>query len=228
MMKKRLVPKWVHLCFTNDGAVFLDLRRDQYFGLDGSSAKVLRSLVDGDDSAACATLASELVARGLLTEDPRTARPLTPTHLVIPDCAFADSESDERPKVKIGQALMLIRIAVTVWAALRGRSIEYAVERFRRIKARRGAESTLNPRRTDELIAVFLHLRPLLFVSRERCLMNALILAEFLQRNGVTATCVFGVTTLPFAAHSWVQTEHTIATEENRQFLLTFSPICAI
>ena len=227
-MKKHLVPKWVHLCFTNDGAVFLDLRRDQYFGLDGTAAQVLRSLVDGDDSAACATLAGELVARGLLTEDLRTARPLTPTRIVIPDCAFADSEIDDRPAVKIGHALMLIRIAVTVWAALRVRSIEYAVERFSRIKARHGTESTLNPRQTEELIAVFLHLRPLLFVSRERCLMNALILAEFLQRNGVNATCVFGVTTLPFAAHSWVQTEDIIATEENRQFLLTFSPICAV
>jgi len=227
-MKTHLVPKWVHLCFTNDGAVFLDLRRDQYFGLDGTSARVLRSLVDGDDSATCATLAVELVARGLLTEDPRTARLLTPTRIVIPDCAFADSEIDGRPAVTVRHALVLIRIALTVWAALRLGSIEYAVERLSRIKARQRAACTLNPRRTEELIAVFLHLRPLLFVSRERCLLNALILAEFLQRNRVNAMCVFGVTTLPFAAHSWVQTEDLIATEESRQFLLTFSPICAV
>jgi hypothetical protein len=227
-MKKHLVPKWVHLCFTNDGAVFLDLRRDQYFGLDGPSAKVLRALIDGDDSSACAKLAGELVTRGLLTEDLRTARPLSPTRIVIPDCAFADCEIDDRPAIKIGHALMLIRIAVTVWGALRLRSIEYAVERFGRIKARHRTGSTLNAGQTQELIAVFLHLRPLLFVSRERCLINALILAEFLQRHGVNATCVFGVTTLPFAAHSWVQTQDIIATEENRQFLLTFSPICAV
>ena len=62
----------------------------------------------------------------------------------------------------------------------------------------------------SELVAGFQRLRPLLFSTREACLFNSLALIEFLAQHDCYPHWVFGVRARPFAAHCWVQLDHTV------------------
>src|SRR5262245_63434834 len=75
-----------HVCATSQGAIFLDLRADAYFGVDAQQAAALADLVEGWPRAAAASvatsttslnerhaLARSLCERGLLTAADDTA-----------------------------------------------------------------------------------------------------------------------------------------------------------
>ncbi|WP_418319630.1 lasso peptide biosynthesis B2 protein [Piscinibacter sakaiensis] len=62
----------------------------------------------------------------------------------------------------------------------------------------------------DRLSATYLRLRPLVFTSKDQCLLDSLALLRFLAHWQIAATWVIGVKTRPFAAHSWLQSDATV------------------
>jgi hypothetical protein len=60
-----------------------------------------------------------------------------------------------------------------------------------------------------------------------KCLVRSFVLLRFLQRSGVTARWLFGVTTWPFRAHCWLQLGET-ALDDNAERIVEYEPILGI
>jgi len=224
-----LIPEWVHVCFTNDGAVFLDIRNNEYFGLDRAQSEQVRRLIDGHPIRQDADpLASELVRRGLMTTTLDRSRPFVRTEIATPTEFLADGLLDKPNRVRFLHVVRFVTACLAVATALRFRSLEYAIVRARKRKmklANRGCSRSLEE--AKELVAIFTYLRPIFYVALDHCLYDSLVLSDFLQRHGVQCTCVFGVKTLPFVAHCWVQIGPHVA-NSNPQVVATYEPILAV
>ena len=226
------LPQWVHLCFTTDGAVFLDTRRDKYFGLDYQKAQLLLRVLERDAAAMTAEhveLAQELHTSGLLTPShDATCPPFSAAAIAPPDALLC--EPDDLPeRITLLQVARFVAACCATWVAFHLGSLDHAVVRLKRRKARllkRGSSNDLD--RTRELICAFFRLRTFVYTADDHCLFDSLVAADYLQRFGVSSTCVFGVRTLPFAAHCWVQTNGHLVTDSSLEQLRAFSPIFTI
>lgn len=78
-----------------------------------------------------------------------------------------------------------------------------------------------------ELLAVFNRLSPLVFSPRQHGMFSSLALIEFLAQYKHFPTWVWGVTTRPFAEHSWVQQDGWVFNEPV-EYVLQFTPILAV
>ncbi|HET9396848.1 MAG TPA: hypothetical protein VFO36_12385, partial [Nitrospiraceae bacterium] len=86
LTSRYFLPRWIPVCFTGDGTIFLDLRHDRYSGLNQQDTATLRQALDDaeDLNAAAHSLASSLVERGLLTNDPTGSRSFSATSFARP------------------------------------------------------------------------------------------------------------------------------------------------
>jgi Transglutaminase-like superfamily len=208
----------VHFCRTEDGLVLLDLKRARYLGIPAEQQRLLRSAVRdwrevndtaGDSGQPPAEQAAELlesfVQSGLLTADPTHGASVRqaackPGTQAIP---FAETV---RSDMRAAHFFRLTRAWLTTIYKLRRRSLESIVHAVRHRKERHsGTTSPGDAATIRALSALFCHLRPLVFTAKDQCLLDSLILVEFLAGYGKYPTWVFGVKTQPFAAHSWVQ-----------------------
>jgi hypothetical protein len=217
------------VCFTNDGAVFLDIRHNEYFGLDRAQSEQVRRLIDGHATGHDAEpLACELLRRGLVTRTLGCPRPFRRAEIDTPTEFLADGLLDKPNRIRVLHVLRFVTACFAVGVALRLRSLEYAIVRARRRKvklAKSGRSRGVEEAR--ELVAIFTYLRPIFYVALDHCLYDSLVLSDFLQRHAVQCTCVFGVKTLPFVAHCWVQIGPHVA-NSNPQVVATYSPILAV
>jgi hypothetical protein len=227
-MSTYFLPPAVHTCFTHDGTVFLDLKRDRYFGLDRRKTLLLHRLLNDssrDLDSESKNLATELLQRGLLTASSSEGRPFQPTSVEPPDEPLLDSVIDESPQLRISSIVHFVGACMTVWMALKWHSLHHAVQRLDRHRV--AGVDHFDADKAQELVRVFQYLRPFLYVARNNCLFDSLVLTEFLRRHGVQTTCVLGVRTLPFAAHCWVQTGRFLVDGVPAQ-VARFQPILAV
>jgi hypothetical protein len=230
----------IYVCASSQGAVFLDLRTDAYVGVDPVQSDALANLVErwpvaGRVSASLADgreLAETLRARGLLETnagrlhphgDPcRESRlPLLPsvTDELIP--------WDRMPRVRIRlhHLLAFLRsLLIALWM-LRCRSLLATARRFE--ERRRHAGSRSNHAMTCDLLSVYTRLRMLSFARKGRCLLDSVVLVEFLAAYGIHARWVIGVHIRPFSAHSWVQETQSVL-NGTPSFIRHFQPILVI
>jgi hypothetical protein len=230
-MPRYFLPQWIYVCLTADGAVFLDVRHDRYSGLDPARTQTLSSLVAGDcERADCQSLAAELISAGLLTvQSDNRGRPLAATLFAPPESVLVEPD-DQVPAINALHVVRFLSSCISVWLRLRMRSLEYALSRLQACKER--ATSSGRGRHdintAKQLASIFVYLRTFAYTASDHCLYDSLVLSDFLRRYRVSSTCVFGVRTLPFAAHCWVQTGTSLTTEVNLEYVAAFSPICAI
>jgi hypothetical protein len=230
-MTAYFLPQWIYLCFTGDGAVFLDIRHDKYSGLDPARTQLLAALLAGNNGRVeCEMLANELVNAGLLS--PRSnehTRPLAATSFDPPESVLWEPD-DDIPTVTALHVIRFLASCISVWAALHWRSLEYALARLQARKARLTSNvyCSSNVATAKQLASVFVYLRTFVYTASDHCLYDSLVLSTFLHRYRIPSTCVFGVRTLPFSAHCWVQTDRALMTEVNLEYVATFSPICTI
>lgn len=229
-MASHFLPESVYVCFTCDGTVFLDLARDEYFGLDAAQTELFRALLvqNGQPNPDADALACDLVARGFLTREAQGSRPIEPISISTPDTLVLNPENDARPRVSFVHWYHLALACLATWFALHRRSLRHAVVRLRAAQGRVKQRQAVDTARVEELVRVFLYLRPVFYGARENCLYNSFVLADFLRRFKVPATCVFGVKTLPFEAHCWVQSGRFLLHDETPESISIFSPILAI
>lgn len=225
------LPPWVYLCFTADGAVFLDIKRDEYLGLDHDNAQLLQDMMqrDGLTESRPAGLATELTAAGLLDAYPgQRSRPLAATSIEVASRLLMPNPGDA-PRVLVRHVCRFIMSCLRVWMSLHLGSLQRAIERQRRRKARTTASADATAlARAEELARVFSHLRTFAYTAHDHCLYDSLVMSDFLSRFGIASTCVFGVRTLPFNAHCWVQVGGVLVTETSLEEIATFSPILAV
>jgi hypothetical protein len=231
-----LVPQYVHVCATREAAVLLDLRADRYHGLDREQARALSVLVEGWPFTANASeidvptatqFASDLALQGLLTQDAAHGKSATPVQLPLAEARLHEWNSDDWPVIRTAHVWKMMVAYVRAVISLRFHSFGRTVHRVERRKASRVSGKTSGLGAIRELTHVFMALRPFFYTASNQCLLDSLVLIEFLALHGQFPNWVIGVTISPFAAHSWVQVERYVlgVSPEHARF---FTPILVI
>lgn len=230
------LPPHVYACRTDEGVIFLDAKRDRYFGLGGVAVTTLPHFIEnwtvGDRghltsseppllSLEAQRVADNLIERGLLRrcgdqETPIHRRTVPPLAMDLPRAATAA----DRPLRWVDFFYFAIACVHALWL-LKRLSLETIASQ---VTAARRAESSLDLVEIFRQIQVFRRFRRLFFSEKNRCLLNALALVLFLRRYGHFPLFVIGVKAGPFAAHSWVQHEG-ILLDGNPASICHFVPI---
>jgi hypothetical protein len=237
---KYLLSNHAFLCIEVGGAIFLNLKTDQYIGLPEHQAKQLAGLVsgwpvspgevpeeEGSPSGSRVALLGLLIERGLITSNPDEGKDATPVNLQEPtdeigaDSWFGTASISTKDLLDFSWAVVM----AALW--LRMRSIEKTVRHVQGRKRRTQSTGFYDQRALARAISVFVRLRPFIFTSRDKCLLETLALGEFLSRKGIFPTWVFAVHSTPFSAHCWLQlgTHVLNDTLENVQ---NFKPIMVV
>jgi hypothetical protein len=199
----------VHVCFTEEAAVFLDLKRNKYLGIDAEHIPELRRLIDSEDPNGenAEALAQALIAQGLLTRTDRVrgerrVLSLSPAESAVTDL---DQTWECAPRVRPQHVLNLFRSYVTAVTLWRLFPLTFTVRRAAARKKSGRAAARVDISTVRDLIDVFERVRPVFYAAHSRCLVDTITLVEFLSRYSIYPDWVFGVRTRPFEAHTWAQ-----------------------
>ena len=226
----------VYVCFVQDRAIFLDVRRDKYLGLGGKQLQGLATVVSGWPSPSqplpyeeAERIGDLFVREGLLTREPSEGKTEAPAHLDL--SAFMtsiDEDFDARREIRARDLYNFLRSCAAATWAVKWRRLESTVNA---ILSRKQRATQHNPpfdmRSAAELVDIFRRLRCYLFSARDHCLFHSLALVNFLALYGLYPSWVSGVRAAPWGAHSWVQegTQVLDATPEEVRF---YTPILVI
>lgn len=219
-MNFRLAPTaFVH--FAADSAVVLDTKSNRYHGLQADQAGALQRAL-GQNAAAqypvvtdsdVATFAAALEARGILTTTADSSGASAAPGVTAPTHSLADAPRETTGGANARHALpiSLLYLKTACWMK-RGR-LDTALEHLRKLRKLRklqAARATRTPGESIELVRRFDAVRPFIYSSKDQCLLDSLVLAQFLFSHNVCPTFLIGVRTLPFAAHSWLQLDDCV------------------
>jgi len=225
---------FIHVHVTPTASIFLDVRRDRYFGLTQEQTKALGGTVIGwplnpeadQSSPSHATeLIDWLVRDDVLTFDRNTGRPAVPPDISALQERLVDPDDCTPVEVGFDHVIKFLRAYWRALALLRFRSLESAVNAVRA----RNAKICSSPEPEALALArkvsrAYARIRPFFIQKRDRCLFESLVLTEFLSQYEIHASWVIGVRTSPFMAHSWVQIDRFIV-NGNPTFSQLFTPI---
>ncbi len=225
----------VHVCITDDYAVLLDLRRDKYIGIGREHMPALAASVMGwprtarleiEPAPPAKALLRKMLSTGMLTTDSAIGKEARPPVLPRPQFTAIKADLEYRPQVTIRNVSQVLIAAAQAKALLKWRPIEAVVARVKRRKERcAGNEFDLDAARP--LVESFLYLRPLFFTTKDECLFDSLVLVELLARDHQFPVWLFGVSTSPFRAHSWVQAGDRVLNDLPER-VCRFTPILAV
>jgi Transglutaminase-like superfamily len=241
----------VYVCATADGSVILDLNRDKYLGLGRQQTEILAMAVPGwpmpiweqhpetqcrtgmlDADALCKGLFSDglltqsVVDDGRVTSVDRLGSSRTPRDMRGEWISVGD-EMEVRSVVGFRDAVNFAASFVWARCSLASRPIITTVKAVRTRKAASNPNLEWNPHRVAGLIDAFRTLRPYVFAPEGRCLLHALTLVRFLSQYGFYPEWVFGVSTQPWGAHSWVQWGRLLL-DTNPEKVCGFTPILVV
>ncbi|WP_447756582.1 lasso peptide biosynthesis B2 protein [Sphingopyxis fribergensis] len=196
--------------------IFLDLRDDSYVSLEEKFTRPIGArlgipLTATDDARSEDASADELEA---LIADLHEARLLAADREAGKPAILLSHPADirELPRFGVGGPAVRARHVATFAGAFLKAKVMLRfghIERTARRVARR-REARRRPRDAEEvreLVEIFRKVRPLFMNRRDKCLLDALTLIEFLARFDVYPSWNFGVRTNEFLAHCWVQDE---------------------
>lgn len=209
----------VSFAIVDDRAVFLDLRRDRYFMLDGLAASAFEALRCDTGHGLDPSTAAPLLATGLFTS---AARPVELSPVTIssvqselpPAAARSFAPAD---LVEIGWLVRQAR------RALRSKPLEKLIDRSRRALPRGSRNST---DKIVDLACRFRRARAWVPIAPS-CLQDSLALHQWLRRRRASADLVVGVKLNPFAAHSWVQSDGMVLNDAPER-VAAFTPILTV
>lgn len=226
----------VFVALAHDSAIFLDLRRDRYFGLNGLSLPSLSEILNDLPAPAGIDTPEQLpleIVQSLLNDGLIvTSRPDETLHCVIPPhhagLIAADQGVVSGQNISARDLMNFLAAYIHAKLQLRFQSFETIV---RNVAARKRQATRHGPRQPSEktvaLANTFRALRPLAFSADGRCLFHALALVHFLVRYDSFPIWVIGVRSAPFAAHSWVQ-EGDVILDATPEHIAPYTPILGI
>jgi hypothetical protein len=235
-MSEYFILDHVHVCTTPDAAVILDLRADQYYGLDRQQSRILSKLVhgwpelesiDNQNDPVNRELIEQLVEKKILTKETSLGKAVKPVRIRIAAERIHEWDSSDFPSLTVRHVRQMVLSCATAYTLFRFRSLAEIVERTqerKRINLNKFSRGILEVR---ELVRVYRALRPFFYSVRDKCLFDSIVLVEFLAAYEIYPTWVIGVTPMPFAAHSWVQIDNYVLNGPP-EFVSSFVPILAI
>jgi Transglutaminase-like superfamily len=230
------------VCRIEDGAVLLDLTRNKYFAIESHDALELDRHLNGGEIPDMASdgnghldnprveFISALVERGLLVSYPSLHKG-TNGDVVAPTrslTSMPNSSSQKAPQLAqlghIAWALTHVRLNLRL---RRLRSLVHYLRRWKLLFEIRSSPDTASFDELVDLVIAFRKLRPWLYTATNRCLLDALVLTEFLFQHNYFPTFVIGVDTKPFCAHAWVQMGDCVL-DDRVERVQNFTPILTI
>jgi hypothetical protein len=228
------------VCLADRHYVILDLLADKYLRVEKQPFEALAPLTSLSSSpsansresrnheltAESRILLSELLERGLLTENPDKANARAVETVAKP----IETLTTEVCSASVTLSMRYIPAftsSVRLAAAWLKQPISQTVDRVIDRKRRRGQRpEQFNTDRARVLISIFCRLRP--FHNRQfLCLFDSLALLNFLARYEIFPTWVFGVQSEPFAAHCWVQ-HNDILLNDTLDGVSAYTPLLAV
>jgi hypothetical protein len=142
--------------------------------------------------------------------------------------AAVDPDFSDCPQVSLVDAARFFSSVMRTRAAVQFLSLAQIIGDLQKAKRRNANDSRLESfHLVQHLTGVFYSLRPLMYSHRDKCLLDSLVLVDFLSRYGIFPTLVFGVKLMPFCAHAWVQHDTYVLTS-TPWYVQGFQPILAI
>jgi hypothetical protein len=239
LMTPYYLPPHVRCCSVRDGAVFLDLRRHKYIGLPLSEARLLLPRLHGQISACSRArdrdslddaneLARALVDRGLLTTRAQVGgHPAEHISVDLTSVIEPDERCTDPIAVTAGCVFTLTASYIITRLKLQLLTFERLIAYLETAKQRRARPASVSERRLENLVLAFRRARGLIYTAREKCLIDSLVLFDFLRRHGIITTFIIGVSTQPFSAHSWVQCG-SIVLNDSLEHAREYTPILVV
>jgi len=220
-MQDYLLRNNIFWCDVGDGLIFLDLHSERYFSLPRADCISLSKFVKGWPACSEATLAAvnsqvaeSLVKRGLLTQDLQLGKPMEEVRVKVLDAIEPAGRTLEgESRIRFQHAVRFAMSYCMVSARMRVLGFESVILGLKRRNTYLANNRYSDPVNLKSVLNAFQRIRPLFYTARDRCLVDCLVLIEFLQRSGITANLVIGVEVRPFTAHAWVQHEGTVLTD---------------
>ena len=240
-MTQYLIKKTVYFCYVDSQVIFLDLKQGKYFGIDRHQAAVLKGVVagwnaptpiaDGTDEAVdervSRSVTKDLVDRGVLTVSHEAGKRATPTRTNRATLNLITEYSSQPPSIRLhhvvtfATAYLCAAAILRMWSFARiARRIETKIQQVGQPAERKNIE------RLRELVAIYSYIRPFFFRASDKCLLDSLVLSEFLGRYNVCPTWMLGVSTDPFLAHSWLEMDRFVINDSTLR-VNCFTPIFA-
>jgi len=237
-MEKYLLRRSVHLCFSGEQVVFLDLHRDRYLARNIEQVRALTCWVQGWPRATASTnnLPSEdsaanvirlMTAENLLTSDPSAGKVAALPSVPQPRATLTVRHPASSPRIRIRHVAVFMRALLLSTIQLRCLGIERAVRAVTNRRAIHRARShLLDIPAAAALVNIYQRLRLFTYSSRDACLFDSLTLIHFLAAFDVCPQWIFGVETAPFAAHCWVQ-HGEVTFNDSVEHACIYTPILA-
>lgn len=233
----------VHFCFLNENVVFLDLKNDEYYCINGTAAAAFRRLsapsnsarwdkhLQSNDQASDFNLEleelSDVIATGLLTSDVEQGRAITPTISPTPTSVLLDPYEAPPSRAQLSTLPAFMTACTSAAIKLRWSSIESTVRSVRERKNKyKSSNFNINADKSRSLVNNYLKFR-MLFPNDYLCLFDSLSLVEFLSYYDIFPNWVFGVQLDPWQAHCWVQCGD-IVFNDSLERVLDFKPIMSV
>lgn len=241
----------VRACECEGHVILLDLRRGRYLGISGGASQLLAQRLQrwpfssvhagaAFSTESTADLLHKLISQGLVIAAEDASQHDTEADVAAPANANesieeASSTIELDPIVSVPprvskRPLQLLNFTRSVAAAafsIRCRSLQSIARSIthRRIRLHNPNAEAIGAMKPA--IAAYEALRPFAFTAHAQCMLDSLALVNFLALEGLAPRWVVGVRTGPFAAHSWVQSGHTVLNDQH-EFVRQFRPILIV
>jgi hypothetical protein len=239
-MPQYLLAPDVHLCCVGESVVMLDLRSNSYVAVDPDDVPTLGSCLIGVEAmlppmrrtsevgSTPEDLAAALMKRGLITTLKAVGHVPTPVSLATNKAIPPGLRAERTYKVQLTHVIRFFRAFLYVAWNLRRKRIKQLVDRQARMnRDLRLADCTGVPERVRDLLLVFRRLRLFAYTAHDQCLLDSLVLAEFLRSNGEHPIFCIGVKSKPFLAHAWVQVGDCVL-DDTLDHVRNVAPILAV
>jgi Transglutaminase-like superfamily len=229
---------------TRHGVVLLDLKHNRYLGLGYSDALVLSKHVQGFprldqraefgvlpevDHSDDAAILETFMRRGIVTTRHTRRGNIVSNVVSLQGSLVSIGDEITAPAVSPSRHVpAFLYSLICSSACLRCVPLRFIVQHvYGRHSSAIAKGCSFSVSKASALVDAFRLIRPYFFLAKENCLLHALTLVNFLAYYGEFPLWVFGVSSDPWTAHSWVQQDHYLL-DCNPENVCGLEPILAI
>lgn len=212
----------ISFCTVEGRTLFLDTVRDRYFALPAAWEDVFLALASRGASAGLteADLAP-LISAGIISEGP-PLRDIRACGRIAPVAEAPQQPLANTWSWRIAALIAYARARLALSTRSLDRNLAIFIRDKRDMTSRQGIDDT----GLLKLISAFAWCAPYIG-THDTCLSRSLAMAMLAVRHGIPVDWVFGVKTLPFGAHCWIEYRQSVLNDTHEHASL-YTPILAL